>query len=141
MGDPSDQVHDFEPGIKPSGLFWTIPVAPTVGTVNPLTGAARYRMQNVAVPDFGNFFNAISPFPSTIPGHVSFDVHWTGGGEPTELRDDVFGFEGTYIGGEANVMFRAYDDNRRGVIFTSNPGDQVTVGVGVGRERNGVFFT
>ena len=21
-----DQVHDFEPGIAPSGLFWTIPI-------------------------------------------------------------------------------------------------------------------
>jgi hypothetical protein len=141
VGDPTNQVHDFEPGIKPSGLFWTIPVPPTVASIDSTSGSGRYRIQNLAIPDFHDFFNAISPFPSTIPGHVSFDVRWTGGGDRTEIRDDVFGFEGTYVGGEASIMFRVYDDNRRGVIYTSNPENQATVGVGVGRERNGVFFT
>jgi len=139
VGDPSVQVHDFEPGIKPSGLFWTIPVPPSAATVDPNTGTARFRMQNVAVPDFHDFFNAISPFPSTLPGHVSFDVRWSGGGEPTQISDPVFGFEGVYVGGDATILFRASDDTRRGVIFTSNPG-QTTVSAGVGRERNGVFF-
>ena len=141
MGDPTVQAHDFEPGIKPSGLFWTIPEPPSAGSADPHTGAARFRMQNVAIPDFGNAFNALSPFPTTLPAHVSFDVHWSGGGETTEIRDPVFGFEGTYVGGEATIAFRAYDDNRRGVIFTSNPGDQTNVGAGVGSERNGVFFS
>ena len=59
-------------------------------------------------------------------------------GETTEIRDPEFGFEGVYVASDATIMFRAYDDNRRGVIFTSNPG-QTTVGSGVGRERNGVF--
>jgi hypothetical protein len=140
VGDPTVQVHDFEPGIKPSGLFWTIPVPPSAATVDPQTGAARYRIQNLTVPDFHDFFNAISPFPSMRPGHVSFDVRWTGGGEPIEIRDDVFGFEGTYIGGEATIMFRAYDDARRAVIYTSNPSGQTTVSAGVGSERNGSFF-
>jgi hypothetical protein len=140
VGDPSAQVHDFEPGIKPSGLFWTIPMPASAGSVDPDTGAARFRMQNVAVPDFHDFFNAISPFPSTLPAHVSFDVRWSGGGEKTEIRDPEFGYEGVYVASEATIMFRAYDDNRRGVIFTSDAG-QTTAGVGVGRERNGVFFT
>jgi hypothetical protein len=140
VGDPSVQVHDFEPGIKPSGLFWTMPVPANAATVDPATGQARYRLQNIALPDFHDFFNAISPFPSTIPGHVSFDVRWTGGGDTAVIRDDVFGFEGSYVGGDATISFRVYDDNRRGVIFTSKPEDQVTVGSGVGGERNGVFF-
>ena len=49
-------------------------------------------------------------------------------------------FEGTYVGGDATISFRAYDDTRRGVIFTSDPGGQTNVGAGVGSERNGVFF-
>lgn len=141
MGDPSDQVHDFEPGIKPSGLFWTMPVPPTVSSADPTTGQARYRIQNLALPDFHDFFNAVSPFPHTIPGHVSFDVRWLGGGQPTTIRDPVFGFEGSYVGGPATIMFRVYDDNRRGVIFTSDATGQTTVSAGVGQERNGVFFT
>jgi hypothetical protein len=140
VGDPSDQVHDFEPGIKPSGLFWTIPLPQSTMSADPVTGRGRYRVQNLAVPDFHDFFNAISPFPATRPGHVSFDVRWAGGGESTEIRDDVFGFEGTFVGGPATITFRAYDDARRAVIFTSDPG-QTTVSAGVGLERNGVFFS
>ena len=26
--DGSDQIHDYEPGIMPNGLFWTIPISP-----------------------------------------------------------------------------------------------------------------
>jgi hypothetical protein len=59
VGDPSVQVHDFEPGIKPSGLFWTMPVPANAATVDPATGQARYRLQNIALPDFHDFFNAI----------------------------------------------------------------------------------
>ena len=140
VGDPTAQVHDFEPGIKPSGLFWTIPITSSALSADVNSGKARYRLQNLPLPDFHDFFNAVSPFPSTIPGHVSFDVRWQGGGEPTSIRDPVFGFEGSYIGGNATIMFRVYDDNRRGIVFTSDPTGQTTVSAGVGQERNGAFF-
>lgn len=42
--------------------------------------------------------------------------------------------------GDATRMLCAYDDNRRGVVFSSNP-DQTIVSRGVVQERNGVFFT
>jgi hypothetical protein len=37
-------------------------------------------------------------------------------------------------------MLCASDDNGRGVVFSSKPG-QTIVSRGVGQERNGVFFT
>jgi hypothetical protein len=140
VGDPTNQAHDFEPGIKSSGLFWTIPLPASGMTADPSTGAARYTFRNLAVPDFHDFFNAVSPFPSSRPGHVSFDVRWAGGGESTEIDDPVFGFEGSYVQSDATISFRVYDDARGAVIYTSDPGGQVTVGSGVGSERNGVFF-
>jgi hypothetical protein len=133
-------VHDFEPGIKRSGLFWTIPVPPSAIAADPGTGRARLHMQNLAVPDFHDFFNAISPFPGSRPAHVSFDVRWAGGGDSTEIRDETFGFEGDYVAGDASVRFIAYDDDRRAVLYTSDPGGQNTISAGVGLERNGVFF-
>jgi len=35
VGDPSVQQHDWEPGIAPSGLFWTIPIDPSAIHVDP----------------------------------------------------------------------------------------------------------
>ena len=42
--------------------------------------------------------------------------------------------------GDATCMLCAYDENRRRVVFSSNPG-QTIVSKGVGQERNGVVLT
>lgn len=139
VGDLSVQVHDFEPGIKPSGLFWTIPIPPSAVEIAPDAGTARYRMTGVAVPDFHDFLNAISPSPASRPGHVSFDVAWARAGDRQSIRDETFGFTGTYIPSSATVAFAAADDGT-GVVYASDPGGQTVVSAGVGRERNGVFF-
>ena len=135
-----DQVHDFEPGIRPSGLFWTIPITPSAITVNPVTGTASLHVTNLAVPDYGNFFNAISPAPDPppMPSHVSFEVTWAGRGEVRDVDDDVFDFSGRYVVSDATIAFTARNDGA-GVIYQSNPGGQVSFDAGVGRERNGIF--
>ena len=139
MGDPSGQVHDFEPGIRRSGLFWTIPVSPLALHAAPAEGRARFRAHHLAVPDYHDFFNAISPSPTSKPGHVSFDVRWTGNTPRTKIRDKVFGFKGHFIAGDAQISFSSHDDGS-GVVYHSDPDGQRTVGAGVGHERNGVFF-
>jgi hypothetical protein len=63
VGDPSGQVHDFEPGILPSGLFWTIPISPLLLDANPGAGRARFRAHQLAMPDFHDILNAVSPSP------------------------------------------------------------------------------
>lgn len=90
MGDPFQQVHDWEPGILASGLFWTIPISPSTIIVNQNTGAATLRVNNLAMPDYGNFFNAISPTPDPppVPSHVSFEVSWPGRGVVTQIDDE-----------------------------------------------------
>jgi hypothetical protein len=142
VGDLTKQVHDFEPGIAPSGLFWTEPVSRTAIDVDAEDGTARLRASNLAVPDFSNFFNAISPSPSPapIPSHVSFDVRWQGGGTRTTIRDTVFGFSGGFVEGPATIDFSVSNDGS-GVTYTSDAANQKTVLVGVGHERNGRFFT
>lgn len=141
MGDPFQQVHDWEPGIAPSGLFWTVPFSPSAITVNPNTGVARLRARNVAVGDFHDFFNSIAdpPSPAPVPSHVSFDVHWAGGGEQVPIHDDIFGFSGNFVGSDARITFTASDDNDS-VVYRSDPDGQTSFGAGVGRERNGVYF-
>jgi hypothetical protein len=149
VDDPtSQQLHDFEPGIAPSGLFWTIPVSIGAIQVDPVAGRARMRGEHVAVGDYHDFFSAISPNPSSIPSHVSFDVRWAGGGERQRIRDGDFKFAGTYITGPTSISFTASNDHM-GVVYTSDPDgqfnptvDQLGAGLpAVGFERNGRFFS
>jgi hypothetical protein len=140
VGDPTNQVHDFEPGIAPSGLFWTTPVSPSAVDASPGSGRARYHLERLAVPDFHDFFNAVSPSPTTVPGEVAFDVRWSGGGDRSHLRDATFGFVGDYVQGNATISFTAHDVGS-GVVYRSVPDGQKTVSAGVGHERNGVFFS
>jgi hypothetical protein len=97
------------------------------------------RTTNMAVPDYHDFINAISPHPAKRPGHVSFDVVWHPRGRKQRIRDTQFGFVGDFFGGEAHIDFKARV-NGVPVVYTSNPGGQKTIVSGVGRERNGVFF-
>jgi hypothetical protein len=147
VGDPTRQSHDWEPGIAPSGLFWTIPVSFGAIQVDPGRGQARLRGVHVAAPDYHDFFSAISPNPVSIPSHVSFDVRWPGGGEKQRIRDETFGFAGNYVTSPTSISFTASND-RSSVVYTSDPDGQYNptvdqFGAGspaVGLERNGRFF-
>ena len=141
MGDfnTSTQVHDWEPGILSSGLFWTIPIDDRAISHEGRDGRARFRMSDVAVPDFHDFNSAVAPHPVSIPSHVSFDVRWKGGGARTKLHDTVFGFEGDFVDGPASIEFSTRQDGSK-VVYRSDPAGQNTVSAGVGRERNGAFF-
>jgi hypothetical protein len=105
------------------------------------TGTARFRVTNYAVPDYGNFFNAISkhPNPAPKPSRVSFDVRWHGGGAPRQTRDAKFGFMGTFVDGPATISFTA-KNNDSSVVYRSVAAGQKALYAGAGMERNGVFF-
>ena len=134
-------MHDFEPGIAPSGLFWTIPIPSSAIDVSPGSGRAHFHMDNLAVPDWHDFFNAVSPSPNPppVPSHVSFDVRWNGGGHRQKIRDTTFDFAGDFVSGDASIVFSVWNDSS-GVTYTSVADGQKTVSAGVGHERNGVFF-
>jgi hypothetical protein len=148
VGDPTRQSHDYEPGIAPSGLFWTIPIASSAIDVDPGRGRARLHAANVAVNDFHDGINAIvGGGPAPIPSHVSFDVRWPGSHDRHEIRDETFGFTGQYVTSNTTVSFTASDDGS-GVTYFSDPDGQYNPtldqgGAGlpaVGHERNGRFF-
>jgi hypothetical protein len=141
---PDSQVNDFEPGIAPSGLFWTIPIDDDALSVNPRTGVARYHQRNVRLNDFHDFFNAVDPNPDpakVIPSVVSFDVRWAPNGDDVvNTHDPDFRYEGRFVPTKSTISFTVR--HRNGDFSArSDPGElkQVLPG-GVGRERNGVFF-
>jgi hypothetical protein len=143
VGDLSVQVHDWNPGIAPSGLFWTIPIEPGAIKADPVTGEARLRVQALKVPDYHDFLNSIglvSGGPAPVPSRASFEVRWAGHGAPTDLRDTTFGFTGHYVTGPATVSFTA-SNNGSNVVYTSDATGQSNPGPpAVGTEQNGVFF-
>jgi hypothetical protein len=148
VGNPDFQEHDFEPGIAPNGLFWTIAVQKGSVEADHGHGHARLRGDSVAITDYHDIVNAIfGGGPTPLPSHVSFDVRWKGHGRPQRIRDATFGFVGDYVAGPATITFVAKDDAGN-VLFRSDPHGQYNPtpdqgGAGspaVGRERNGVFF-
>jgi hypothetical protein len=135
-------VHDFEPGIAPSGLFWTIPIEPGAIKVDPSTGEARLRVNALKVLDFHDILHALGliPGPDPVPSRVSFEVRWSGHGDPVELRDTTFGFMGHYVTGPATISFTASND-AGDVVYSSDATGQSNVGTpAVGTEQNGGFF-
>ena len=155
VGDPTQQDHDWEPGIAPSGLFWTIPVDDRFIEVHGKPGdrnfncEARYHGE-VELSDYHDFFNAVGfidpPIP-TVPATVRFDVRWMGGGPVQVVRDTDYGFTGTFVTGPAQIRFEARNEHDE-VVYRSDPGGQFNPtpaqgGAGmpaVGIEQNGVFF-
>ena len=148
MPDPTYQVHDWEPGIADSGLFWTIPISPGSIKADSATGRARFRVEALKIGDYHDFFNAVSG-GTPIPSRVSFEVVWEGGGDAVDLRDETFTFEGHYIPGPARISFVASTNDGSGITYTSVADGQYNPtleqgGAGdpaVGTEQNGRYFT
>jgi hypothetical protein len=134
----TNQIHDYNPGIAPSGLFWTMPIADDAIDVNPGKGRASLVAENLSVPDFGDFVNSIFPAIS-VPATVSFDVRWFGVQSRRNAKEPEFGFGGEFVVTSASIEWSA---EQAGFAFRSDPASaSVTLYALVGNERNGRFLT
>jgi len=68
-------VHDFNGGIAPSGLFWTLRVPDSALSVSKDGKSATLHVENIDVVDDLQIFGG-----ANIPSTVSFDITWTGQG-------------------------------------------------------------
>lgn len=135
----SNQVHDFSPGIPPSGLFWTQAIAQDEVEVRLGEGTASVRVRNLKEEDATNLFNALEGVGARVPSTVSFDMTWTGSRPLTGVTNASEGFTGEFMFSNVTMQWSA---KQAGFTFTSDPAVPVTSLYGVmGRERNGVFFT
>ena len=134
----SNQVSDFNPGIRPSGLFWTVPVRENAILTELDDGATPSATLDVAdldVEDYHNLNNALHDGPS-VEATVSFRVHWGGSSTPLELHNSQLRFSGTYFVDTASIAWSASEP---GFTFTSDPTSHSVFAV-IGHERSGVFF-
>ena len=133
----SNQVHDFNPGIRESGLFWTQPVAGDTVTFSLEHGTASLAADDLDEEDYHNLHNALLDGPSD-PASVSFEMKWAASGAPMNVTDTVHRFTGRFRLAEVQIEWTA---DAPGFRFVSDAaGTTHNVRSVIGRERNGVFF-
>ena len=135
--DFSNQVHDFDLGIAPDGLFWTAPLGSNTLTVDPGSGVASLIVTNLPAFDYFSIPNAFSHGRSD-PATVSFQMHWAPGTQRQKLEDTANGFVFDFVQNSATMAWTATSG---GNIYQSGPEHtSFSLFAAVGHERNGVFF-
>src|SRR5215469_5733470 len=76
------QVHDFNPGIMPNGVFWIVQVPDDAVKVSPDGETLNIHLENVAVVDQGQFPTGTGTTPAT----VAFDITYTKSNGPRHVR-------------------------------------------------------
>lgn len=76
------QVHDFNPGITPNGIFWIVEVTDDAVKISPDGETLTIHLVNVPVIDQGSFPAGTGSNPAT----VSFDVTYTKSGLPRHVH-------------------------------------------------------
>ena len=132
------QIHDYNPGIAASGLFWTIRVPDNAVRVNGQATAATYGLDNVSLFDYPNVETALAGVPGG-PAVASFDFTWAATGKPFKARDTSQKFAGIYRLAKSTIEWEARSS---GFAFQSDPArTSTTIYSAIGRERNGIFYS
>jgi hypothetical protein len=134
----TNQIHDYEPGIAPNGVFWTIAVPDDSVDVKPGAGRARFAMKDFAIRDYHEFVNSLLPDGPWEPATVSFDVRWHDIQSRYNTSQPSWGYAGEFVVTKASIE---WSSEQEGFSFQSDPAStSVTDYAIVGHERNGVFF-
>jgi len=132
------QIHDFNPGITESGLFWTIPIPENAISVNFAAGKASFQASDVGVEDYHDVVNALLDGPE-VDAEVSWDIRWSHPMGRTKLRDLKNGFAGDFVQNVAQIAWAGQTDT---ATFVSDPAEtSVNKFSLLAHERNGVFFS
>jgi hypothetical protein len=149
------QINDLNPGITPSGLFWTMAIPAESVHVefdddsegdsedNPEgiaeEGSASMRVRNIPVTDFHDFNNALfGGGPAPVSATLSFEVRWSGGKERLNITNPAQGFAGKFIRNQAQMEWSAISGD---FSFESAPAStSSSVFAEIGHMRNGTFL-
>jgi hypothetical protein len=133
----TDQIHDFNPGIASSGLFWTTALQSKDIAVRGLSGSASMHGTDVDLDDYFTLGNALfGGGPQEVPATASFNVQWsgpTGGGSFSDATNDV---TLKFVTTGATLDWTV---DSGGATYVST-GVTATPFAIVGKERNGTFF-
>ena len=135
---PTNQIHDFNPGVHPfpTGLFWTMPIPPGSVHVDLDAKTASLDLSHAKIDDYGTVVRALTTDSEIASASIDVELRWHGGTGPTAIRDTTNHFTGQYVTGSATLRWSAKEP---GFEFSSDPGEAEFARIG--RERNGSFFT
>jgi hypothetical protein len=134
---PANQIHDFNPGTTPSGLFWTIRIPDDSVHIELDAAEASMRIGDLDVEDYHTLKNAILDGPS-VPAAVSLAIKWSGVIQRVEEMSATETYRGHFIHDKATIAWTAHE---QGFRFVSDAAEtSTTTFAEIGRERNGVFF-
>ena len=129
------QLHDFNGGIQPSGLFWVVQVPDSALTLEGLT--AKLHVANANVIDDFQFFA-----PGGVPATVSYDITWTASGSVQQFRSqssdpmDPSNFAAQFRPATATISFSGSEAG----FSVKGTGSSEGVFAEMGTERNGFFL-
>jgi hypothetical protein len=135
------QLHDFNGGILPSGLFWTLDIKKAAVDFKFDNRRAFLHVRNLPVIDTFQFFGA-----NDTPALVDFHVTWEATG-PAVPRGEGAAVGPTdpaaFLGEIAPAVSRgSFSGEEMGFEFESNRGASTSPGgyAQIGSQRNGVFL-
>jgi hypothetical protein len=142
----STQRFDFDPGIKPDGLFWTVGFSESTVSVDDIdNGRASMSVDDLSLRDFHTIPNALMR-GSSDSATVSFEIEWDGVLKEGEVRNEANRFNLDFVDTDVTVEWSATNE-ATGFSFESDVGSRKTsIDLGqvpfaiVGEERNGRFF-
>lgn len=135
--DPANQVNDFNPGIRRTGLFWTTRLPQSSIDVDIDQAEASMNVDGIDVEDYHDIVNALQDGPSE-PAEVSYRIRWHHRLDRFTVRDKKNDFGGRYVQTGATIQWSARKDGFR---FRSDPASDSEAELAfIGRERNGKFF-
>lgn len=134
---PATQIHDNNPGITSSGLFWTIRVPDRAVRYDAKSGTASLRVEGVRLFDHYHVANALAGGPSDKVV-ASFVAKWKATGKPKKVQDEANDFAGEFRSAVSTIE---WESQGSGFSYKSDPANTTSTVFGeIGRERNGAFF-
>lgn len=135
-GHLTGQVHDFNPGIRPSGLFWIQPVPEEALDADLEDGVATVSVDGLAERDYHTLAGSLAIPPGPFdPASVSFDMRWEASGPTMTVTRADQGFRGKFRFSNVKIDWSARVGDFAFVSDTTLNVDSV-----MGHERNGIFF-
>jgi hypothetical protein len=133
------QIHDFNPGIRNDGLFWTIVIDPEAVGVDLTNGTATLELEDLHVKDYGNLENGITGDGAPpVPAVVSVKVVWTASGAVNHFDNPAQKYRGDFHSATAQIQYEIRTGNFD--IVSAALSDSSTIAAQLGQESNGSFY-
>lgn len=154
-----NQIHDYNGGIRPDGLFWTLGIPSDDVAARIGAGRARMKVTGLLAQDQASQTNSFTRYPGQafpgygVPAYLDYTVDWFHVMDRYHQRDAKLDFAGHFVETKARVQWTAlangsvmldHDGLFTGfgtdpIKFEATPSDETQFAV-LGQERNGRYF-